>query len=39
MSINDLLGMDLTINYKLVAELTNPKTGKCEDYVCELKGS
>jgi len=34
--IRDLLGMDLTINYKLVAELTNPRTGKHEDYVCEI---
>ncbi len=34
--IRDLLGMDLTINYKLVTELTNPRTGKHEDYVCEI---
>jgi len=34
--IRDLLGMDLTINYKLMAELTNPRTGKHEDYVCEI---
>ncbi len=34
--IHDLLGMDLTINYKLVTELTDPHTGKCEDYICEL---
>ena len=34
--IRNLLGMDLTINYKLVPELTNPRTGKHEDYVCEI---
>ncbi len=31
--IRDLLGMDLTITYKL---LTNPRTGKHEDYICEI---
>jgi len=35
--IRDLLGMDLTIQYKLVTELTDPHTGKCEDYICELE--
>jgi len=34
--IRDLLDMDLTINYKFVTELTNPRTGKHEDYVCEI---
>ena len=34
--ICELLGMDLTINYKLLTEMPNPRTGKCEDYVCEL---
>ncbi|VAW03100.1 hypothetical protein MNBD_ALPHA08-177 [hydrothermal vent metagenome] len=34
--IRQLLGDDLAINYKLVSELTNPRTGKHEDYVCEL---
>ena len=34
--IRDLLGMDLTINYKLVTELRNPRTGKHEDYICEI---
>ncbi len=34
--IRQLLGDDLTINYKLVSQLTNPRTGKHEDYVCEL---
>jgi len=34
--IRALLGMDLTINYKLVPELTNPRTGKHEDYICEI---
>ncbi len=34
--IRDLLGMDLTITYKLVTELKNPRTGKHEDYICEI---
>jgi len=34
--IRDLLSMDLTINYKIVTELTNPRTGKHEDYICEI---
>ncbi len=34
--IRDLLDMDLTINYKFVTELTNPRTGKHEDYICEI---
>ncbi len=34
--IRALLGMDLTITYKLVADLTNPRTGKHEDYICEI---
>ncbi len=34
--IHGLLGDDLTINYKLVSHLKNPRTGKHEDYICEL---
>jgi len=34
--IHRLLGDDLTISYKVVQQLTNPRTGKHEDYVCEL---
>jgi len=34
--VRRLLGDDLTISYKLVSQLKNPRTGKHEDYICEL---
>lgn len=37
--IRQLLGIDFKITYKQVSELINPRTGKHEDYICELKHS